>query len=77
MLDEEEMTLEEDDVGWAELEDEVWLEEATCYDCEVSMIDQVRLSLLECLECWFWVITEVCDRAKDFGEFSMRPYLAG
>ena len=40
------MTLEEDDVGCAELEDEVWLEEATCCDCGVSIIDQVPLLFL-------------------------------
>ena len=37
------MTLEEDEVGCAELEDEAWLEEAACYDCGVSMTDQAPL----------------------------------
>ena len=41
------MALEEDDVGCAELEDEVWLEEATCCEREVSMTNQVPLLFLD------------------------------
>ena len=80
------MTLEEDDVGCAELEDEVWLEEATCCDCGVSITDQVPLLFLGAKKTRFLEITEVCDRADDFGGreegrgegegFSMKPYLA-
>ena len=61
------MTLEEDDVGWAELEDEVWLEEATWYDCEISMTDQVRLLSLGCLECWCGVFTAVLTVRRILG----------
>ena len=38
LLDKDEITLEEDDVGCAELEDEVWLDETTCCSYGVSKI---------------------------------------
>ena len=61
------MTLEEDDVGCAELEDEAWLEEVTCCDCGVSMTDRVPLSFLGAENTRFLEITEVCNRADDLG----------
>lgn len=77
LLDEEEMALEEDDVGCAELEDEVWLEEATCCECEVSMTDQIPLLFVEAGSSPFLKSTEICDRADDIrGGGTTLSYLA-